>query len=154
MVAGTGKVCFFSGGTTFLPGFDRIGEKVVHHQARKYGKSKFGLNRFVNGYLDLITLWFLSSFGKKPMHVFGFLGSIVFFIGFLSVIAIGVSKLIDLSNGIYHNLITDSPWFYIALTTMMIGTQLFLAGFIGDLVSRSSSQRNDYQIEEEIRCGK
>ena len=135
-------------------GFDRIGEKVVHHQARKYGKSKFGLNRFVNGYLDLIALWFLSSFGKKPMHVFGFLGSIVFFIGFLSVIAIGVSKLIDLSNGIYHNLITDSPWFYIALTTMMIGTQLFLAGFIGDLVSRSSSQRNDYQIEEEIRCGK
>lgn len=135
-------------------GFDRIGEKVVHHQARKYGKSKFGLNRFVNGYLDLITLWFLSSFGKKPMHVFGFLGSIVFFIGFLSVIAIGISKLIDLSNGIYHNLITDSPWFYIALTTMMIGTQLFLAGFIGDLVSRSSSQRNDYQIEEEIRCGK
>ena len=131
-------------------GFDRIGEKVVHHQARKYGKSKFGLNRFVNGYLDLITLWFLSSFGKKPMHVFGFLGSIVFFIGFLSVIAIGVSKLIDLSNGIYHNLITDSPWFYIALTTMMIGTQLFLAGFIGDLVSRSSSQRNDYLIEEEI----
>lgn len=135
-------------------GFDRIGEKVVHHQARKYGKSKFGLNRFVNGYLDLITLWFLSSFGKKPMHVFGFLGSIVFFIGFLSVIAIGVGKMIDLSNGIYHNLITDSPWFYIALTTMMIGTQLFLAGFIGDLVSRSSSQRNDYQIEEEIRCGK
>lgn len=135
-------------------GFDRIGEKIVHHQARKYGKSKFGLNRFVNGYLDLITLWFLSSFGKKPMHVFGFLGSIVFFIGFLSVIAIGISKLIDLSNGIYHNLITDSPWFYIALTTMMIGTQLFLAGFIGDLVSRSSSQRNDYQIEEEIRCGK
>lgn len=135
-------------------GFDRIGEKVVHHQARKYGNSKFGLNRFVNGYLDLITLWFLSSFGKKPMHVFGFLGSIVFFIGFLSVIVIGVSKLIDLSNGIYHNLITDSPWFYIALTTMMIGTQLFLAGFIGDLVSRSSSQRNDYQIEEEIRCGK
>lgn len=135
-------------------GFDRIGEKVVHHQARKYGKSKFGINRFVNGYLDLITLWFLSSFGKKPMHVFGFLGSIVFFIGFLSVIAIGAGKLIDLSNGIYHNLITDSPWFYIALTTMMIGTQLFLAGFIGDLVSRSSSQRNDYQIEEEIRCGK
>ena len=88
------------------------------------------------------------------MLMFGFLGSIVFFLGFLSVIAIGVSKLIDLSNGIYHNLITDSPWFYIALTTMMIGTQLFLAGFIGDLVSRSSSQRNDYQIEEEIRCGK
>ena len=136
-------------------GFSKIGEKVVHHQARKYGTSKFmGLNRFVNGYLDLLTLWFLSTFGKKPMHVFGFLGSIVFFIGFIAVIAIGINKIIDLSNGIYHNLITDSPWFYIALTTMMIGTQLFLAGFIGDLVSRSSSQRNDYQIEETIRCEK
>ena len=136
-------------------GFSKIGEKVVHHQARKYGTSKFmGLNRFVNGYLDLLTLWFLSTFGKKPMHVFGFLGSIVFFIGFMAVIAIGINKIIDLSNGIYHNLITDSPWFYIALTTMMIGTQLFLAGFIGDLVSRSSNQRNDYQIEETIRCEK
>ena len=135
-------------------GFDKIGEKVVHHQARKYGKSKFGINRVVNGYLDLITLWLLSSFGKKPMHVFGFLGSIMFFIGFLSVLAIGVNKLIDLSNNVYHNLITDSPWFYIALTTMMIGTQMFLAGFIADLVSRSSSQRNDYQIEEYIKCEK
>ena len=132
-------------------GFDKIGEKVVHHQARKYGSSKFmGLNRFVNGYLDLLTLWFLGTFGKKPMHVFGFLGSIVFFIGFIAVLAIGVNKIIDLSNGIYHHLITDSPWFYIALTTMMIGTQLFLAGFLGDLISRSSSQRNDYQIEEKI----
>ena len=136
-------------------GFNKIGEKVVHHQARKYGTSKFmGLNRFVNGYLDLLTLWFLSTFGKKPMHVFGFLGSVVFFIGFIAVVAIGINKIIDLSNGIYHNLITDSPWFYIALTTMMIGTQLFLAGFIGDLVSRSSNQRNDYQIEETIRCEK
>ena len=88
------------------------------------------------------------------MHVFGFLGSIMFFIGFLSVLAIGVNKLIDLSNNVYHNLITDSPWFYIALTTMMIGTQMFLAGFIADLVSRSSSQRNDYQIEEYIKCEK
>ena len=132
-------------------GFDKIGEKVVHHQARKYGSSKFmGLNRFVNGYLDLLTLWFLGTFGKKPMHVFGFLGSIVFFIGFIAVLAIGVNKIIDLSNGVYHHLITDSPWFYIALTTMMIGTQLFLAGFLGDLISRSSSQRNDYQIEEKI----
>ena len=132
-------------------GFAKIGEKVVHHQARKYGSSKFmGLNRFVNGYLDLLTLWFLGTFGKKPMHVFGFLGTIMFFIGFLAIVVIGVNKLIDLSNGVYHNLITDSPWFYIALTTMMIGTQLFLAGFIGDLVSRSSTQRNDYQIEETI----
>ena len=135
-------------------GFDKIGEKVVHHQARKYGKSKFGLNRFFNGYLDLITLWFLSNFGKKPMHVFGFLGSIVFFIGFISAFIIGIDKLWALSQGIPQRLVTDSPYFYISLTMMMIGTQLFLAGFIGDLVSRSSQGRNDYQIEEEIRCGK
>ena len=135
-------------------GFDKIGEKVVHHQARKYGKSKFGLNRFFNGYLDLITLWFLSSFGRKPMHVFGFLGSLVFFIGFISAFVIGADKLYCLANGIPQRLVTNSPYFFIALTMMVIGTQLFLAGFIGDLVSRSSSNRNDYQIEEEIRCGK
>ena len=134
-------------------GFDKIGEKVVHHQARKYGSSKFGLNRFFNGYLDLITLWFLSSFGRKPMHVFGFLGTIVFFIGFISAFVLGADKLYCLANGIKQRLVTDSPFFYISLTMMMIGTQLFLAGFIGDLVSRSSSNRNDYQIEEEIRCG-
>ncbi|MBQ5507413.1 MAG: glycosyltransferase family 2 protein, partial [Prevotella sp.] len=125
-------------------GFDKIGEKVVHHQARKYGSSKFmGLNRFVNGYLDLLTLWFLSTFGKKPMHVFGFLGSIMFLIGFLAVVIIGAGKLYCLANGIPQRLITSSPWFYIALTTMLIGTQLFLAGFLGDLISRSSSNRND-----------
>ncbi|MBQ2344593.1 MAG: glycosyltransferase family 2 protein, partial [Prevotella sp.] len=119
-------------------GFDKIGEKVVHHQARKYGSSKFmGLNRFVNGYLDLLTLWFLSTFGKKPMHVFGFLGSIMFLIGFLAVVIIGAGKLYCLANGIPQRLITSSPWFYIALTTMLIGTQLFLAGFLGDLISRS-----------------
>ena len=134
-------------------GFDKIGEKVVHHQARKYGSSKFGLNRFFNGYLDLITLWFLSSFGRKPMHVFGFLVTLVFIIGFLSAFALGADKLYCLANGIKQRLVTDSPFFYISLTMMMIGTQLFLAGFIGDLVSRSSSNRNDYQIEEEIRCG-
>ena len=134
-------------------GFDKIGEKVVHQQARKYGSSKFGLNRFFNGYLDLITLWFLSSFGRKPMHVFGFLGTIVFFIGFISAFLLGADKLYCLANGIKQRLVTDSPFFYISLTMMMIGTQLFLAGFIGDLVSRSSSNRNDYQIEEEIRCG-
>ena len=132
-------------------GFDKIGEKVVHHQARKYGSSKFmGLNRFVNGYLDLLTLWFLSTFGKKPMHVFGFLGSIMFFIGFMAVLIIGIGKLYCLTNGIPQRLITSSPWFYIALTTMLIGTQLFLAGFLGDLISRSSSNRNDYQIEKKI----
>ena len=134
-------------------GFDKIGEKVVHHQARKYGKSKFGLNRFVNGYRDLLTLWFLSSFGRKPMHVFGFLGTIVFFIGFISAAIIGAGKLIALSRGIPQRLVTDSPYFYISLTMMMIGTQLFLAGFLGDLISRSSSTRNDYQIEKTIRCG-
>lgn len=136
-------------------GFSKIGEKPVHHQARKFGTSKFmGWNRFVNGYLDLLTLWFLSTFGKKPMHIFGFLGTLVFMVGFFSALGIGVDKLWVLSQGIPQRLVTDSPWFYIALTMMMIGTQLFLAGFIGDLVSRSSQNRNDYQIEEEIRCGK
>ena len=131
-------------------GFDRIGEKVVHHQARKYGSSKFGLNRFFNGYLDLITLWFLSSFGRKPMHVFGFLGTIMFFIGFVAAVILGVDKLYALTQGIPQRLVTDSPYFYIALTMMIIGTQLFLTGFVGDLVSRSSHDRNDYKIEEEI----
>jgi len=132
-------------------GFDRIGEKVVQHQARKYGESKFmGWNRFVNGYLDLLTLWFLSTFGKKPMHVFGFLGTLMFFIGFIAACIIGADKLWCLYNGIPQRLVTDSPYFYIALTMMMIGTQLFLAGFIGDLISRSSTNRNDYQIEKTI----
>ena len=132
-------------------GFSKIGEKVVQHQARKYGSSKFmGLNRFVNGYLDLLTLWFLSTFGKKPMHVFGFLGTIVFLIGFVAAFVIGVDKLWCLANHIPQRLVTDSPYFYIALTMMMIGTQLFLTGFIGDLISRSSTGRNDYQIEETI----
>ena len=134
-------------------GFDKIGEKVVHHQARKYGKSKFGLNRFFNGYLDLITLWFLNNFGKKPMHVFGFLGTIVFLIGLISAMIIGAEKLWCLSNGVPQRLVTESPYFYISLTMMMIGTQLFLAGFIGDLVSRTSQTRNDYQIEKMLRCG-
>lgn len=132
-------------------GFDKIGEKVVHHQARKYGKSKFmGLNRFVNGYLDLLTLWFLGTFGKKPMHVFGFLGSIMFMIGFIAVLTLGIDKIYCLANNIPMRLITSSPWFYIALTTMLIGTQLFLAGFLGDLISRSSANRNDYQIEKTL----
>ncbi|GAA6529181.1 MAG: glycosyltransferase [Prevotella sp.] len=131
-------------------GFDKIGEKVVHHHARKYGKSKFGVNRFFNGYLDLLTLWFLTNFGKKPMHVFGFLGSIVFFVGFIALIILGIDKLVALHEGIYGNLITDSPYFFIALTTMVLGTQLFLAGFLGDLISRQNTKRNDYQIAEEI----
>ena len=136
-------------------GFSRIGEKVVHHQARKYGESKFmGWNRFVNGYLDLLTLWFLSTFGKKPMHVFGFLGSIMFFIGFVAAFIIGANKLYCLASDIPARLVTDSPYFYIALTMMIIGTQFFLIGFLGDLVSRSSQGRNDYQIAEQLRCGK
>ena len=127
-------------------------EKPVHHQARKFGKSKFmGWNRFVNGYLDLLTLWFLGTFGKKPMHVFGFLGTIVFLIGFLSAAFLGFEKAWALYNGIPMRLVTSSPYFYIALTMMMIGTQLFLAGFLGDLISRNSAGRNDYQIEETLR---
>ena len=136
-------------------GFDKIGEKPVHHQKRQYGKSKFmGWNRFVNGYLDLMTLWFLGTFGKKPMHVFGFLGTIVFIIGFLAAFFLGAEKALALYRGIPMRLVTDSPYFYLALTMMMIGTQLFLAGFLGDLISRNSAGRNEYQIEENIRCGK
>ena len=131
-------------------GFEKIGEKIVQHQARKYGTSKFGLNRFFNGYLDLITLWFLSNFGKNPMHVFGFLGSIFFIIGFFAAAIIGADKLWALSQGIPQRLVTDSPYFYISLTMMILGTQLFMTGFIGDLVSRSSTTRNDYQIEKSI----
>ena len=132
-------------------GFDKIGEKVVHHQKRQYGKSKFmGWNRFVNGYLDLMTLWFLGTFGKKPMHVFGFLGTIMFFIGFIAALWLGAEKLWALSQGIPMRLVTDSPFFYIALTMMLMGTQLFLTGFLGDLISRSSQGRNDYQIEKSI----
>ena len=135
-------------------GFDKIGEKVVHHQKRQYGKSKFmGWNRFVNGYLDLMTLWFLGTFGKKPMHVFGFLGTLVFIVGFFAAFFLGAEKAWALYNHVPMRLVTDSPYFYIALTMMMIGTQLFLAGFLGDLISRNSAGRNDYQIEEEIRCG-
>ena len=132
-------------------GFCKIGEKRVHHQKRKFGKSKFmGWNRFVNGYLDLISLWFLDSFGLKPMHVFGFVGTLMFILGFLSVVAVGATKLYYMSNGIAHPLVTNSPYFYIALTTMILGTQLFVAGFLGELISRKAPERNNYHIEKEI----
>ena len=131
-------------------GFDKIGEKVVHHQARKYGKSKFGINRFFNGYLDLLTLWFLTNFGKKPMHVFGFIGSSVFFVGFIALCWLLIEKVIALCNGEYGDLLSMHASFYIALTALIIGSQFFLAGFLGDLISRQNPQRNDYQIEEEI----
>ena len=132
-------------------GFDKIGEKRVHHQARKFGKSKFmGLNRFVNGYLDLLSLWFLNNFGLKPMHVFGFIGTLMFLIGFLAVMVVGGTKLYCLWKGIPHPLVTNSPYFYIALTMMILGTQLFVAGFLGELISRNAPERNNYQIEKEI----
>ena len=131
-------------------GFNRIGEKVVIHQARKYGTTKFGLNRFVNGYLDLITLWFLSTFGIKPMHIFGFLGSLMFIFGFLAVIGVGAHKLYAMYTGQPYILVTDSPYFYLALTTMILGTQLFLAGFLGELIARNAPERNNYQIEKEL----
>ena len=132
-------------------GFGKIGEKVVQHQARKYGTTKFGLDRFVNGYLDLITLWFMSKFGVKPMHFFGLIGSLMFMLGFLSAIVVGGMKLYNMYSGNAYNLVTDSPYFYIALTLMIIGTQLFLTGFVGELIARNAQERNHYEINEELR---
>ncbi len=133
-----------------IAGFSKIGEKEVQHRPRKYGKTKFGLDRFFNGYLDLLTLWFLSKFGKKPMHFFGLLGSFMFLLGLISVIIVGAHKIIALAQGISARLVTDSPYFYIALTTMIIGTQLFLSGFLGEIISRNATERNKYKIDEEI----
>lgn len=131
-------------------GFDKIGEKIVQHQARKYGTTKFGLNRFVNGYLDLLSLWFLSRFGVKPMHIFGLLGSLMFLLGLISVVVVGASKLYAMYSGMHYKLVTESPYFYLALTSMIIGTQLFLAGFVGELISRNAPERNNYKIEKEL----
>lgn len=132
-------------------GFDKIGEKVVQHQARKFGKSKFmGLNRFVNGYLDLLSLWFLNSFGLKPMHVFGFLGSLMFAVGLIAVMIVGGVKLVAICQGVPAPLVAHSPWFYISLTMMILGTQLFVAGFLGELISRNAEGRNNYHIEAEL----
>lgn len=133
-----------------IAGFHNIGEKVVQHQARKYGSTKFGWNRFVNGYLDLITLWFTSKFGKKPMHFFGLWGSVMFLIGFIALVAVLSMKLISMFSGDLRPLVTNSPYFYVSLTAMIVGTQMFLAGFIGELISRDSSHRNSYKIEAEI----
>ena len=129
-------------------GFIRIDEKVVRHQKRKYGRTKFGAERFINGFLDLITIWFLSKFGKRPMHLFGALGVLMFFLGLLAAIWIGGSKLYKLYNGLPNILVTDNPWFYIALTTMIIGTLLFLAGFLGELILRSNHDKERYRISE------
>jgi glycosyltransferase involved in cell wall biosynthesis len=133
-----------------IAGFGKIGEKVVQHQARKYGTTKFGLDRFVNGYLDLITLWFTSKFGKKPMHFFGLWGSVMFFIGFISLVIVLSAKLISIYTGELRPLVTNSPFFYISLTSMILGTQMFLSGFIGELISRDSPHRNKYKIETEL----
>ena len=132
-------------------GFTKIGEKVVHHQARKFGHTKFGgLNRFFNGYLDLLSLSFLDRFGLKPMHVFGFLGSLMFFIGLVAIIIVGANKLVALAGNVPARLVTESPYFYLSLTMMILGTQLFVAGFLGELISRNAPERNNYQIEEQI----
>ena len=131
-------------------GYDKIGEKPVHHQKRKYGTSKFGMERFVNGALDLMTLWFLGTFGKKPMHFFGFSGILMFLAGFIITIWLIVSKLINQSHGLIFRPVTDQPLFYLALVAVILGVILFLAGFIAELVSRSSSERNSYNIKDEI----
>ncbi|MDY6800859.1 MAG: glycosyltransferase family 2 protein [Bacteroidota bacterium] len=131
-------------------GFSNIGEKIVQHQARKYGVTKFGLDRFIKGYLDLLSITFISKFSQRPMHLFGTLGTLMFLAGFLAAAWLGGQKLYFLWNNIKAPLVADSPIFYIALTSMIMGTQLFLAGFLGELISRSSSDRNNYQIEQKI----
>lgn len=131
-------------------GFGKIGEKVVKHQARKYGETKFGMDRFINGFLDLITIWFISRFGKRPMHLFGALGSLMFIIGFLAAGFIGFSKLYRLYNDLPYNLVTNNPWFYISLTTMIIGTQLFLAGFLGEIILRTKNNEERYKISNTV----
>ncbi len=132
-------------------GFTRIGEKVVQHRARKYGVTKFGgLNRFINGVLDLLSITFITRFAKKPMHLFGALGTLLFVLGFFAAAWIGIDKLICLSHGIRARLVTDNPYFYLSLVCMILGTQLFLAGFVAELVSRTSTDRNVYLIEKEV----
>jgi glycosyltransferase involved in cell wall biosynthesis len=131
-------------------GFSKIGEKVVEHRKREFGKSKFGLERFVNGYLDLFSLWFLNRFGKKPMHLFGLWGTIMFLAGLIAIVLVGLVKYVALHKGTPMPLVTSTPWFYIALTMMILGTQMFLTGFLGELVSRNSEGRNQYNIREEF----
>ena len=131
-------------------GFDKIGEKPVHHQKRKYGKSKFGIERFINGFLDLLSLWFLSTFGKKPMHFFGFSGLLMFLIGFLMTIWIIAAKLIHQAQHVKFRPVTEQPLFYLSLVAVILGVVLFLAGFICEMISRSSSDRNKYNIKSEI----
>lgn len=131
-------------------GFRKITEKEVPHQARPYGTSKFGTERFVRGFLDLVTLWFVSRFGGRPMHFFGAVGTLMFIIGFLSALWLGISKLIDVARGIYGHLITNNPWFFIALTMMLMGTLLFVAGFLGEMIIRTNREHKNYNIDEVI----
>ncbi|MDE6097073.1 MAG: glycosyltransferase family 2 protein [Muribaculaceae bacterium] len=131
-------------------GYRNIGEKVVHHQARKYGHTKFGLDRFINGYLDLGTLWFQSKFGVKPMHIFGLLGSLMFLIGFIAVIVVLILKIISMNSDTYFFYVTNSVYFYLSLAAMIMGLQFFLTGFIGELITRNSPERNNYLISEEF----
>ena len=131
-------------------GFDKIGEKEVHHQARKFGKSKFGFDRFIHGYLDLLSLWFLSKFGVRPMHFFGVWGSVMFLVGFIMVIVVGAIKLKAIIMGYRAPLVANSPYFYLAMLSMILGTQFFVTGFLGELIARSSGERNKYQIQTTI----
>ena len=131
-------------------GYEKITEKPVHHQKRKYGKSKFGMERFVNGFLDLLSLWFLSTFGKKPMHFFGFTGILMFLAGFILTVILISAKLIHQAGGAHFRPVTDQPLFYLALLSVILGVMLFLAGFICEMVSRNSTERNKYNIKEEL----
>ena len=131
-------------------GFTSIGEKVVQHRKREFGESKFGINRFVNGYLDLMTLWFLNKFGKQPMHFFGLIGSVMFILGFIDVIVVGAMKLYALAHHTSAMLVADTPYFHLGILTMVLGCMLFLAGFLGELIIRNSSERNNYLIREKL----
>ncbi|MBQ5529610.1 MAG: glycosyltransferase family 2 protein [Bacteroidales bacterium] len=132
-------------------GFDKIGEKVVHHQARKYGKSKFGMNRFIHGFLDLLSIWFLQKFGKKPMHLFGGIGTLTFLIGAVIAIWLIIDKLVAQAHGAYFRPVADQPLFYLALVAIILGAQLFLTGFLGELIARNATERNQYNIKKTIR---
>jgi hypothetical protein len=131
-------------------GYTKIGEKVVQHQARKYGTTKFGLDRFVNGYLDLATLWFQTKFGIKPMHIFGLLGSLMFLLGFIAVMIVLTLKCVSIFSDDYNFYVTNSVYFYLALAAIVVGTQFFLTGFVGELITRNSAERNNYKIGDEF----
>jgi glycosyltransferase involved in cell wall biosynthesis len=131
-------------------GFTKIGEKVVQHRKREFGESKFGMSRFVNGYLDLMTLWFLNKFGKQPMHFFGLAGSVMFILGFIAIVVVGGMKLHALANGVRAMLVGVNPYFHLSILMMILGCMLFLAGFLGELIIRNSNERNNYLIKEEL----